>query len=405
MRIWNTLPMDTVSLVKGEGCTVWDSNGKAYLDLLSGYWCNILGHSNMELIGPIQGQLDKLVNIKSSFRTEEIDEAINKLQQILPPELNRVAFLNSGSEAVDLSLKIARAATRRTGVIVHDVGYYGATSYTLSISGAGLGASYLPDPGEVHRIPAPRCNECLYSNTENCRGFKCLEPIQRLVDSGNENIAAIIYEPICGAGILVPPVGYGSRLKELAEKLGALLIAEEVTTGMGKTGRWLAYMHDSYVPDILVMGKALGGGFPVSLVVTTEEIEERSKGALVHVQSHQNDALTGKVIQTMIDVITENDLIPQVAEKGVYWLRALTEIAERTDNICDVRGRGLMFGVQLSPEKAPKGQEAQSELMKRGYITDFHKSSSTFRFFPPFIITYGEIDRFNKDFEEVIFSI
>ena len=174
---------------------------------------------------------------------------------------------------------------------------------------------------------------------------------------------------------------------------------------MGKTGRWFAFQHDDFVPDILVMGKALGGGFPISLVVTTEEVEEKSKGSLIHVQSHQNDALTGKVIGTMIEVIEKKNLITEVVEKGDYWLRVLEEMREKTDNICDVRGRGLMFGVQLSPEKVSKGANAQAELMKRGYITDFHKSSNTFRFFPPFIITHEEIDRFNKDFEEIISSI
>ena len=397
--------MYTVTLVKGEGCTVWDNDGKAYLDLLSGYWCNVLGHSNPELIEPVKEQLSKLVNVKSSFRTNEIDDAISKLEQILPPELNRIAFLNSGSEAVDLSLKIARAATGRSGIIVHDIGYYGATSYTLALSGAGHGASYLPDPGEIHRIPAPRCNECSYASRGDCKDFQCLGSIKKIVESGNENIAAIIYEPICGAGILVPPLGYGARLKEYTKELGAVLIAEEVTIGMGKTGRWFAFQHDDFVPDILVMGKALGGGFPISLVVTTEEVEEKSKGSLIHVQSHQNDALTGKVIETMIEVIEKKNLITEVVEKGDYWLRVLEEMREKTDNICDVRGRGLMFGVQLSPEKVSKGANAQAELMKRGYITDFHKSSNTFRFFPPFIITHEEIDRFNKDFEEIISSI
>ncbi|TRO54399.1 aminotransferase class III-fold pyridoxal phosphate-dependent enzyme, partial [Candidatus Bathyarchaeota archaeon] len=131
MRIWNTLPMDSLTLIRGEGCTVWDNEGNSYLDLLSGYWCNILGHSNPSLVEPVKSQLDKLVNIKSSFQTQEIEEAIKKIEEILPPELNRIAFLSSGSEAVDLALKMARAATDRSGIIVHDIGYYGATSYTL----------------------------------------------------------------------------------------------------------------------------------------------------------------------------------------------------------------------------------------------------------------------------------
>ena len=153
--MWKTLNLKSTKLIKSEDCRVWDSNGNSYLDLQSGYWCNVLGYGNPDLIEPIKEQISRLVNVMSAFRTEEIDMALSELKLICPPELNRVAFLNSGSEAVDLALKMARAATSRTGMVVNQRGYYGATSYTLALSGVGLHATYLPDPGDVHRIPAP----------------------------------------------------------------------------------------------------------------------------------------------------------------------------------------------------------------------------------------------------------
>ena len=220
-----------------------------------------------------------------------------------------------------------------------------------------------------------------------------------------DDIAAIIYEPILGGGIFEPPIGYGTKLREYADKLGVLLVANEVTTGAGKTGRWCAFMYDKIVPDILTLGKAIGAGFPVSLVLTTERVEEMCGGTLYHVQSHQNDALTGKVIQTVLKVIEKNDLVKAAEEKGSYWFHELEKIKEEHPIVGDIRGRGLMFGVELADNFAHMGSRIQEIMLEKGYLMDFHMASNTFRFFPPYIITYEEIDNFNKDFNETIKSL
>jgi 4-aminobutyrate aminotransferase-like enzyme len=405
MQVWMTLPLKKTMITKGEGCRVWDSDGKSYLDLQSGYWCNVLGYGNPDLIEPVREQITRLINVMSAFRTREVEMALSELGKVLPPELDRASFLNSGSEAVDLALKMARAATGRTGIVVNEAGYYGATSYPLSISGAGRNASYLPDPGEVHRIQAPLCHSCEHGSREDCEDFKCLESLQTLVDEGHGNVAAIMYEPVLGAGILVPPIGYGAKLREYADALGAYLISEEVTTAPGKTGRWFAFQHDDIVPDILVLGKAIGGGFPVSVVVTTSDVEERCSGVLRHAQSHQNDALSGRVVKTVVSIIREQGLVEQAAQKGEYWLDALRELAAEFPIIVDVRGRGLMFGLQLSPDHAESGEIIQEKLMEEGFLTDFHRSSCTFRFFPPYIISYEEIDSFTAALRETLASM
>ena len=402
MELWNCLPLRNMTLIRGEGCRVWDSDGRSYLDLQSGYWCNVLGYGNPDLIEPVKEQITRLTNVMSAFRTQEIDGALRELEKVLPSELDRAAFLNSGSEAVDLAVKMARAATGRTGMVVNERGYYGATSYTLALSGAGMGAQYLPDPGEVHRLPPPLCHSCEQGSREDCSGFGCLEGLQELVDGGNDNIAAIMYEPVCGAGILVPPVGYGAKLREYSDALGALLISEEVTTAPGKTGRWFAFQHDGIVPDILVLGKAVGGGFPVSVVVSTRDVEERCRDALRHVQSHQNDALTGRVVGTVLSIIREQGLVRQAAEKGEYFLKELEELAGEFPIIADVRGRGLMLGVELDPDHTERGVAIQDELTEKGFLMDFHGSSNTFRFFPPYVISYEEIDSFIAALRETL---
>ncbi len=400
MRVWKTLSMRDTVMTRSEGCRVWDREGNSYLDLQSGYWCSVLGYGNPDLTEPVKHQIDRLVNVMSAFRTEEIELALHELEKVLPPALSRAAFLNSGSEAVDLALKMARAATGHTGVVVNERGYYGATSYPFSLSWPGIEASYLPDPGEVHRLPPPLCQSCTHGSREDCTGFECLERLQTLLDRGNTNIAAIMYEPVLGAGILVPPIGYGARLREYADALGALLISEEVTTAPGKTGRWFAYQHDGIEPDILVLGKAVGGGFPVSMVVTTGEVEERCRDSLRHVQSHQNDAFSGRVVATVLSIIREQGLVKQAAEKGEYFIEELKGLMDEHPFIVDVRGRGLMFGVELSNGHAHLGAVIQERLFERGYLMDYHASTRTFRFFPPYVITYGEIDLFIADLRE-----
>jgi 4-aminobutyrate aminotransferase-like enzyme len=136
MRVWKTLSIRDITLTRGAGCKVWDSDGKPYLDLQSGYWCSVLGYGNPDLVEPVKEQISRLTNVMSTFRTEAIEAALSELEKVLPAELDRAAFLNSGSEAVDLALKMARAATGRTGMVVNERGYYGATSYPLALSGS-----------------------------------------------------------------------------------------------------------------------------------------------------------------------------------------------------------------------------------------------------------------------------
>ena len=402
MRVWKTLSMRETVMTRSEGCRVWDKDGNSYLDLQSGYWCSVLGYGNPDLTGPVKSQVDRLVNVMSAFRTEEVELALGELEKVLPQTLCRAAFLNSGSEAVDLALKMARAATGRTGVVVNERGYYGATSYPFSLSWPGSSASYLPDPGEVHRLPPPLCQSCEHGSREDCTSFRCLDGLQRLLDEGNTNIAAVMYEPVFGAGILVPPIGYGARLRGYADALGALLISEEVTTAPGKTGRWFAYQHDGMEPDILVLGKAVGAGFPVSVVITTEEVEERCRDSLLHVQSHQNDAFSGRVVATVLSIIREQGLVEQAAEKGGYFVDALKGLMEEHPFIVDVRGRGLMFGVELDEGHADLGAAIQERMFERGYLMDYHASTRTFRFFPPYVISYEEIDSFIADLGETM---
>jgi len=407
MHLWQTNPFQSVTLVRAQGSTVWDAAGKSYLDLLSGTWCSILGFGHPRWLNAIQEQVSKIVHTGASFITLEISCALSKLQEILPPPLNRAVFLNTGSEAVELALKMARAATGTNGIVVMERGYYGATTYALALSEAGRAAHYLPSLGKVYRLPAPYCLHCPMGNIRPCEDrFPCLDPLAELAQNGEKNIAAVLYEPVMGGGIIVPPLGYGARLSALTARCHAILIAEEVTTGMGRTGRWFGFEHEGIVPDILVVGKALGAGLPVSAVVTTDDIEKRCLGILGrHVQSHQNDPFSGRVAETVISILQEERLVERAAEIGEYFISGLQNLGLDNSSISEVRGRGAMLGVELHLGWSGKGMEIARRLLEAGFIVDYHQSTSTFRLFPPFMISQSEIDTFLRAFQQTLWEI
>lgn len=403
VRLWQTNPFHDIVLVRGEGCTVWDASGKPYVDLLSGTWCNILGYGHPRWVKAIREQVSKLTHVGASLLTKEIDEAVSKLREILPPTLNRVVFLNTGSEAVELALKMARAATGANEIVVIERGYYGATTYALALSEAGRTAPYLPHLGDIHRLPVPDCRRCPVGLSWPCESFGCLDALRSLVRDSEAHIAALLYEPVMGSGgIIVPPPGYGAHLRDLASECGALLIAEEVTTGMGRTGRWFGFEHDCIVPDILVIGKAIGAGLPVSAVVTTGEVEDRCLGVLRHVQSHQNDPFSGRIAATVISILQEEHLIEQAAERGTYLLAGLKELQSKCPWICDVRGKGAMIGVELTPERSREGVARCQQLLAEGFILDYSPHTATFRLFPPYVISTRELDAFLRTFERIM---
>jgi 2,2-dialkylglycine decarboxylase (pyruvate) len=400
MQLWQTNPLLDITLVRGEGCTVWDSSGRSYVDLLSGTWCNILGYSHPRWLKAVQSQASVLTHVGAAFPTREISEALAMLGEILPSALDRAVLLNTGSEAVELALKMARAATGAEGVVVIEKGYYGATTYALSLSEAGRDAPFLPRSGNVRRLPAPTCRRCPVGHCWPCHDFPCLDSLRALADEQAEKVALVLYEPLmAAAGMIVLPPGYQEQLRELATRCGAVLIAEEVTTGMGRTGCWFGFEHDGIVPDILVIGKAIGAGLPVSAVVTTREVEEGCRGVLRHIQSHQNDPFSGRIAATVISILQDEHLVEQAAQSGTYLLAGLRELQAHTPWIRDVRGKGLALGIELEQDRAEQGEAMFRRLLEAGFIVDYQPQAATFRLFPPYIISIEEMDRFLAAFE------
>jgi 4-aminobutyrate aminotransferase-like enzyme len=398
MQIWRSNPFEELTITRGDGCSVFDAGGNAYLDLTSGTWCSVLGHGHPRWREVVSIQAATLTHLGPPLLCPQIDDALEKLSQIVPADLSHALFLNTGSEAVELAIKMARSATCADELVIIERSYYGATCTALSLSEAGRSLSYLPAPGPIHRLPAPDCLRCPAGLAWPCDSFSCLDPLQELVAAvvrGERRIAAVLYEPVlANAGVIVPPIGYGARLRELTSRCHALLVAEEVTTGMGRTGRWFAVEHEQVVPDILVIGKAIGAGLPVSAVVTTAEVEAACQGKLTHVQSHQNDPFSGAIAATVISIMQEEGLVERAAELGDYLLAGLRRVGEGMPAIRHMRGRGMMAGIELYPEWAEQGIGVASRLLADGFIVSYQPHNAAFRIFPPYVITTDQLDSF-----------
>jgi 4-aminobutyrate aminotransferase-like enzyme len=272
-------------------------------------------------------------------------------------------------------------------------GYYGATVNALALSEVGRGASYLPVTSKVPAIPAPTCYRCpLGQSYPECQ-YACLTEWQADTVQHAKQVAAIMFEPVQARAVIVPPPGYLKALAKLAQELGCLLISEEVTTGMGRTGCWFGFERDNISPDILVLGKALGNGLPVASVVTTTEVEKAFAGKFIHAQSHQNDPFSGAIAATVIDIIRDESLVEKARDMGSHLLRGLERIQSAHAEIGGVRGLGLMAALELDgPSAEQRGVRIQRRLRDKGIIVDFNRPIVAFRFFPPYVLTEAQLN-------------
>ena len=392
-----TYPAARLTIVRGEGCYLYDEQGRAYLDLLSGLWCCALGHSHPRFVAALQAQLARLVNLHNSCASRELEAANERLGALLPPHLKRVTWLNTGSEAVELALKIAWLAAEGEGIVVWEKGYYGATNLAAALSQVAGDGWCRPT---AWRVPAPHCTHCPVGASYPGCDFLCLEQALAPLDRA----AAVVYEPVLGSGgVIVPPPGYGRRVQEWAARLGALFILEEVTTGLGRTGRWFGFQHDDLRPDVLVLGKVLGNGLPVAAVVTTAEVETRLGGRLRHVQSHQNDPWSGAVVATVIEIMQDEGLVERSATLGRHMLAQLEGLARRWPGVAEARGLGLMLALELADPQL--GPALQAHLLAQGIIADYREAGRCMRLFPPYIISHDEIARAVEVIDECLHKL
>jgi acetylornithine/LysW-gamma-L-lysine aminotransferase len=354
-----------ISLARGEGCYLWDDRGHRYLDLMTNYGVNLLGHAHPQVTAAIDVQASLLTNAHQSFDTPARQAFLEVLARFLPPSLSRISFANSGAEAVEAAMKYTRVATGRTGIIATHRAYHGRTFGALSAtSDAKYRDPFMPMLAGVQHVP-----------------FDNLPAIAEVM---NDSIAAVIIEPIQGeGGIRVPADGYLKGLRELCTAHGALLICDEIQTGF-RTGAPLAFTREGIVPDILCLSKSIANGLPIGVTIVTEAVSERvPKGS--HGGTFSGNPLVCAAGAATLEVLADERLHVGAAEKGERFKKRVRELG--LSQIREVRGRGLLLAVELKKPATP----VIKAMQERGVLV-LPAGGTVIRFLPSILIADAQLD-------------
>ncbi|PPF28625.1 MULTISPECIES: acetylornithine transaminase [unclassified Rathayibacter] len=362
-------------LERGEGCRVWDVDGREYLDFLGGIAVNSLGHAHPVFVEAVTRQAGALAHVSNYFATAPQIELAETLRRLTGAgETGRVYFANSGTEANEAAFKLARlnAAGGRHRVVALQNAFHGRTMGALALTGkAAMRAPFEPMPGGVEHLEAS------------------IEALEAALD---ESVAALIVEPIQGeAGVIPLPAGYLERARELTREHGALLIVDEIQTGVGRTGRWFAYQEAGILPDAVTLAKGLGGGFPVGALVTFGEASDLlQKGH--HGSTFGGNPLATAVAGAVLAEIERADLLGNARERGAQIVDALTALDSPL--IGGVRGAGLLLGIALT---RPVAAELAAACLDAGLIVNAANDSSI-RLAPPLVVTAADVAEFAERF-------
>jgi 4-aminobutyrate aminotransferase len=389
---------------RAEGCWIEDSAGRRYLDF-HGNSVHHLGYGHPRLIAAIKQQLDELSFAPRRFTCEPAVDLARRLVEISPPGLDKVLFATGGSDAVEIALKIARAATGRFKTLSFWDAFHGAGFGAASVGGEALFRSGPIGPllaGTEHVAPFA-CYRCPYGYPSDADGQPRLELCRmtcanfvRYVLEKEGDVAAVIAEPM-RATPYVPPPGFWQAVRDACHDHGTLLIFDEIPTGLGKTGRLFACEHDEVIPDILVLGKALGGGvLPIAATLCRAELDVAAAYALGH-YTHEKNPVTCRAALTTLDIIADEGLVENARRQGESAMQRLQEMKARHSLIGDLRGRGLLIGVELVSDresKTPANDAAEAVLYRALARSLSFKISlgNVLTLSPPLIISEAELN-------------
>ncbi|RLG46090.1 MAG: acetyl ornithine aminotransferase family protein [Thermoproteota archaeon] len=390
--------------VEAEGCWVRDADGNEYLDFGSGIAVTNVGHRHPRVVETVKREVERLIFVNScDFYTIPQVELAEKLVQITPGDFDkRVFFVNSGTEAVECALKVTRYHTGGYYFIGFIGGFHGRTMGSLQFTTTSLSARrrFQPMmPGVIH-APYAYCYRCPlgHEGYPEC-GLACLAYLEDWIlkrVAPPEEVAGIMFEPVQGAGgYIVPPADWVRGLRRISDEHGIPLIDDEVQAGMGRTGRWWAVEHFGVVPDVVTISKAIAAGFPFGACVTRADIMDWAPGA--HENTLGGNPVLSRVALTVIDIIEREGLLENASRMGEYLKKRLEELAGEFELIGDVRGLGLMVGVEFVRDRRTKEPATEErnrvieEAFKRGLIL-LGAGPSSLRLAPPLVITREEVD-------------
>jgi acetylornithine aminotransferase len=366
-------------IVKGDNCFLYDRNGKRYLDFESGIWCAVVGHGHPRINKRIIEQISEIIHLGPKYTNHLAEEAAVTLLDTLPEKNGKCVFLSSGSEAVEFGVNIARLVTGKKVMLT-------------------LSESYLSAYGSA----GTRCDSWTAIDSDDCHRCKeigCTSGCPNLKRIDFEQVAAFVFEPGSSFGrVRFPPERLIRLLVEKTRSAGGLLVVDEVTTGLGRTGKWYGFNHYDLEPDIIAFGKGLGNGYPVSAVTMKQQITgQLEKSGFRYVQSHQNDPLGCAIASEVVRTIQEDGLVDRSQKLGRKLIGHLQDLRDEFASIKEVRGRGLMAAMEFSRSKRISTAESVAhEMLEKGFILGFSPEANLLRFLPPLILEQDEIDNLTK---------
>ncbi len=413
MREW--LDDEPLIIESAEGCRLFDTDGNAYLDGVASLWCNVHGHRHPRLDAALTQQVSKVSHSTLlGLSNPPAIELAERLISIVPDGLSRVFYSENGASAVEAALKIAYQYWRNLGedkktrFVALDLAYHGDTLGAVSVGGIDIyHAAYRPLLFDVLRAPTPYVyrSSLVRGDPEGCRDA-CLARLEAILEAHYDEVAAVIVEPLVqgAAGIIVHPDGYLSGVRDLCDRYGTLLICDEVATGFGKTARMFACQHESVMPDLLVLGKGITGGYlPLSATLTTEEVFEAFLGpyeemkTFFHGHTYSGNPLACAVALANLDVFEEEKTLEALPDKARVLASSLAKFEDHP-NVGDIRQKGLMAGVELVRDKLSQAPFDVSERVAwrvsknaRNHGVIVRPLGDVLVFMPPLAISKEEI--------------
>lgn len=414
MKDYETFP--PIIIEKGEGINLYDINGKCYKDVISSWWCNLLGHCNPRINNAVKKQLDNLEHvIFANFSHKPVITLCQELAKVLPKGLCKFNFADNGSSAIEMALKMSFQYQIQTGntnkkrfMALTDA-YHGETLAALAMGGVDLYTElYKPIMLEVIRIQAPDCYRCPYGkNRESCN-CECFIKAEEQFEKYGKETAAIIIEPLLqgSAGMKIYPALYLKKLREICDKYEVILIADEIATGYGRTGKMFAFDYAKTSPDIMCLSKGLTGGYmPMAIAVTTQKIydafyDDYSKGkAFMHSHTYAGNPLACSAAVEVLKILKEDNIIEKANEKSKYFNRIIKEKILTHKNVGEIRSIGLINAIELVKNKYSKepldsnnrtGYQIYKQALKKGLL--LRPLGDVLYFNPPLIIEQPDMD-------------
>jgi acetylornithine aminotransferase len=371
-------------IVRASGCSLWDAAGKRYLDMESGVWCTTVGHCHPDLLRVMAEQAARIAHTGFCYTNPVVAQAALEILDLLGFTGGRCVFLCSGSEAVEYGLRVARLLIARPLMLTMADSYFGA-----------YGEASTRSPDQWYSFDGSACDPCPHADP--C-GPRC----RRWAEIPLADLGGFLFEPGSSSGLVrFPPPKLIEAIVARVRQNNGLVIVNEVTTGIGRTGRWFGFQHYDLRPDIVAMGKGLGNGYPVSATAIGPAAAERLGATPVpYAQSHQNDPLGAVVAREVIRIIRKEDLITRSREKAALLHAGLEKIRRNTGRIRAIRARGLMIAIELADE--PAAIRVHRQLARNGYVAARRPGLNVLRLDPGLTIEIADIQGFLEKLEEIL---